>query len=205
MELELTYWECLALLGIENEAEARDFEGFCFDRDNGVTVIVESYADGNPMMTPAEMADLLRLYPQVQRGEPVLIFPVKWPEFARFIEANGMTGYVDGIKAVNWLLSQDCGRSSATEPASTNPRTGSRADAERNHKALVGLLTLALTKRAGPSFRHTTRGREGPNLSAVAADLLSVAEAEGLDTDGLSPKSLTNRLADGQAELEERR
>lgn len=82
---------------------------------------------------------------------------------------------------------------------------GMRADAERNLNALIGLLTLALMKRGGPGLRQTTRGREGPNLSAVADDLLSVAEAEGLDTDGLSVKSLRTRLAAGQAELEERR
>ena len=44
MELELSYWDCLALLNIESEEEARDFDGLCIQPD-GITLIVESYRD----------------------------------------------------------------------------------------------------------------------------------------------------------------
>ena len=80
-----------------------------------------------------------------------------------------------------------------------------RADASANLNALVGLLTLALVKRGGPGFRQTIQGREGPNLSAVAKELRDLANERGIDTTGLSFKSLTDRLNAGQAELEERR
>ena len=80
-----------------------------------------------------------------------------------------------------------------------------RADASANLNALVGLLTLALVKRGGPGFRQTIQGREGPNLSAVAKELQELANEKGIDTTGLSFKSLTDRLNAGQAELEERR
>lgn len=205
MELELNYWDCLSLLGIKNEAEARDFEGFCFDRDTGVTVIVESYADGNPMITPGEMADLIRLYPRVQRGEPVLTFPVKWPEFARFIEANGMTGYVDGIKAVNWLLSQDCGRSRVTETASNKPPSVLRADAERNVNAVIGLLTLALALARDKKYMQVRVGQEVPNISLLKSDLTALADERKIDLGGLADSALSNHLSAGQKEIMDRR
>jgi len=91
------------------------------------------------------------------------------------------------------------------EPPQAKPGPGIRADAERNMNALVGLLTLTLAKNRGASYWVASGGRSGPNLTTVARALAAVAKAEGLDTDGLSAKSLANRLAAGQAELADRR
>ena len=79
-----------------------------------------------------------------------------------------------------------------------------RADRERNRNAVIGLLTLALVKRAGPGFHKMTLGREEPNLSAVAKELQELAKERGIDLEGLALRSLTDHLTAGQAELEER-
>ncbi len=201
MELELSYWDALNLLNIESEKDARDYDGLCIAPD-GITLIAESYRD---VLTPGEIADLLRHYPQVERGEPVLTFPVAWPAFKRFIEMWSLVGCVDGVKAVDWVLaSRQPGEDPEAGPE-TKPQGKLRTDVKRNLDALVGLLTLALVKRSGPAFRQITLGREVPNLSAVAKELLDVAKAEKVGTEGLSTTSLGDHLAAGQAELEERR
>ena len=195
MELELSYWDCLALLNIESEDEARDFDGLCIQPD-GITLIVESYRD---VLSPGEIANLLRQYPNAERGEPVLTFPVAWPRFKRFIETWSLVGCVDAIKAVDWVLERLQPRADQ-EVRPDGGLTAMRADKESNLYATIGLLTLAVMQR-GPKFCRTTQGREVPNVSAVAGALEGLAKARGIDLGGLSPKSLRSHLADGQAEL----
>jgi hypothetical protein len=201
MELTLSYWDALDLLNIESEKDARDYDGLCIAPD-GITLIAESYRD---VLTPGEIAELLRQYPHAVRGEPILTFPVAWPAFKRFIEMWSLVGCVDGVKAVDWVLASHQPGEDPEAGPETKPPGKLRADVKRNLNALVGLLTLALVKRSGPGFRQITLGREGPNLSAVAIELLDIAKAERLGTEGLSTASLGDHLAAGQVELGERR
>lgn len=197
MELTLSYWDALDLLNIESEKDAQDYVGLCIAPD-GITLIVESYRD---VLTPGEIAKLLRQYPHAERGAPILTFPVAWPDFKQFIEMWSLVGYVDAVKAVDWVLERlQPGADQEARPE--GKQSSRRADSERNHNAVVGLLTLAVVKRGGPGFRKTTMGRKEPNLSAVAKELLALAKDEGIVHEGLSPKSLTSRLSVGLADID---
>lgn len=200
MELELSYWDCLALLNIESEEEARDFDGLCIQPD-GITLIVESYRD---VLSPGEIANLLRQYPNAERGEPVLTFPVAWPRFKRFIETWSLVGCVDAIKAVDWVLERLQPRADQeARPDGKQPTSARRAHARDNDNALVGLLVLSLTKRV-PAYLQKRNGRQTINVSTIKDDLQAIMKESAIDESGLEDSSLQKRLSDGWKAIEDR-
>lgn len=202
MELELSYWDCLALLNIESEEEARDFDGLCIQPD-GITLIVESYRD---VLSPGEIANLIRLYPNAERGEPVLTFPVAWPQFKRFIETWSLVGCVDAIKAVDWVLERRQAEvNQEARLVGKQSASARRLDAERNHNALVGLLVLAMGDMGGDAYLRNEKGRKVPNLSAVAKKLTLIGEDEELELSGLGSSKMAALLTAALDEIETRR
>ncbi len=76
------------------------------------------------------------------------------------------------------------------------PASVLRADAERRHKILTGLLVLAVTETGGTDYLMKN-GK--PNLSAVVRKLATIAEDEDVDLSGLA--NMDERLSAGLKEL----
>lgn len=89
------------------------------------------------------------------------------------------------------------------KPADRQSGSALRADAERNLNSLIGLLTMFVARRLS-LLRHD-HGNKVPDISAIAEQITSLAEEEGISMEGLRPSSLKQRLSNGQQELNDRR
>lgn len=118
-DLMISYSDCLRFLNIDSET-AKDFEGTLCILPSGISRIdptrhgVPLYPDeidalclageGTKEQKRPEEYRGARQFDKIPIGEPLITFPEPWYRFKLFIDWAGWTGYIDAVKAVEWLL-----------------------------------------------------------------------------------------------------